>query len=58
MPHDSNVFPSSTYGQYQPFQLQWSDVDYSSLDNLNFDVDLDASQFDILFQNIEGTKMF
>ena len=39
-------------------QHQWTDFDYSSLDNINFDVDIDASQFDILFQNIEGSKMF
>lgn len=59
MSHDPSTFSSAnTYGQYQLFQLQWTDIDYSSLDNLDFDVDLDASQFDALFQNFEGTKMF
>lgn len=54
----SDAFPSeNNFGHPQP-QYQWTDLDYSSLENINFDVDLDASQFDILFQNIEGNKMF
>jgi hypothetical protein len=59
-PNDQNMFSSSDpFSQPQPPpQYLWSDFDYSSLDNINFDVDLDASQFDVLFQNIEGTKMF
>ena len=60
MVHDPNAFSSGNLlGQPQPVsQYQWTDFDYSSLDHINFDVDLDASQFDVLFQNIEGTKMF
>jgi hypothetical protein len=56
----SNIFPSeSTFGK-PPLapQYQWTDFDYSSLDNINFDVDLDASQFEVLFQNFEGNKLF
>ena len=39
------------------YRYPWADFDYSSLDNINFDVDLDAGQFDVLFQNIEESKM-
>ena len=39
-------------------QYQWDDFDNSTLDNIDFDVDLDANQFDVLFQSIEGNKMF
>lgn len=56
----SNVFSSGdNFGQpnLAP-QYQWTDFDYSSLDNINFDVDLDAGQFEVLFQNIEGSKIF
>ena len=60
MGHDSNAFSSGgLQSEPQPSsQYLWNDLDYSSLDLLNFDVDLDASQFDILFENLDGTKMF
>lgn len=57
----TNVFPagnSFAQNQFAPVsQHQWEEMDYSSLDNLDFDVDLDASQFDILFQKFEGNKL-
>jgi hypothetical protein len=58
--HGTNASrPGNTYNEpHTAHQYQWTDFDYSSLDNINFDVDLDASQFDMLFQNIEGSKMF
>jgi hypothetical protein len=55
-----NFFTSANnFGQpnLEP-QYQWDDFDNSTLDNIDFDVDLDANQFDVLFQNIEGNKMF
>ncbi|KAG0645374.1 transcription factor [Hyphodiscus hymeniophilus] len=55
----SNIYSGDAFGQPSLVpQYQWTDFDYSSLDNINFDVDLDPNQFDALFQNIEGNKMF
>ena len=36
-------------------QNTWPDYDYLSYDNINFDVDLDASQFEDLFHGIDAT---
>ncbi|KAH9213722.1 hypothetical protein DL95DRAFT_436295 [Leptodontidium sp. 2 PMI_412] len=36
-------------------QNAWSEFDSLSFDNINFDVDLDASQFEVLFQGIDAT---
>ncbi|KAL2072057.1 hypothetical protein VTL71DRAFT_11400 [Oculimacula yallundae] len=36
-------------------QNTWPAYDYTSFDNINFDVDLDVSQFEVLFQGIDGT---
>lgn len=56
---NSNALSGNSLGQTSLApEYQWTDFDFSSLDNVNFDVDLDAGQFDVLFQNIEGSKMF
>lgn len=39
-----------------PVQDTWADFEYFSSDNFNFNVDLDASQFEALFQNIDGQQ--
>ena len=36
-------------------QYNWSDTDFASTENLNFDVDLDESEFEKLFRNIEAS---
>ncbi|KAH7395559.1 fungal-specific transcription factor domain-containing protein [Cadophora sp. MPI-SDFR-AT-0126] len=36
-------------------QNVWPDYDYLSYEDINFDVDLDASQFEALFQGIDST---
>jgi len=43
---------SGSFGQPM-LQNQWPDLDYASFENINFDVDLDASQFEALFYNID-----
>ncbi|KAK0106282.1 hypothetical protein ONS96_003922 [Cadophora gregata f. sp. sojae] len=35
-------------------QNTWSDYEYLSYDNINFDIDLDASQFEALFQGFDS----
>ncbi|CZT01692.1 uncharacterized protein RCO7_01911 [Rhynchosporium graminicola] len=36
-------------------QDSWPAYDYFSIDNINFDIDLDVSQLEALFQGIDGT---
>ena len=58
-PDSNDVYSGNGAGQTNPEpQYQWMDFDYSSLDDISFDVDLDVAQFDVLFQNIEGNKLF
>ncbi|PVH76458.1 hypothetical protein DL98DRAFT_292932 [Cadophora sp. DSE1049] len=51
---DSNSQPVSNLPTVG-LQNAWPDYEYLSYDNINFDVDLDASQFEALFQGIDAT---
>ncbi|KAH7370091.1 hypothetical protein BKA65DRAFT_602631 [Rhexocercosporidium sp. MPI-PUGE-AT-0058] len=46
---DTNNQPNTS------LQNTWPEYDYLSFDNINFDVDLDASQFEALFQGFDAT---
>jgi hypothetical protein len=59
MSQESTFYPLDSQQPQSLPPIQWtSDLDYSSLDNLNFDVDIDTSQFDILFQTIDESKIW
>ncbi len=47
-------FPVTGFDDPPPYQ--WEEWDYSSLGNINFDVNLDASEFEALFQSTEGSN--
>ncbi len=50
-------FPVTGFDGPPPYQ--WEEWDYSSLGNINFDVNLDASEFEALFHSAEGgNQMF
>jgi len=37
-------------------QYNWPDMDFTPMENLNFDLDLDESEFETLFKTIEGSQ--
>lgn len=60
----SNVQHLDSRAFYQPAQevinplsqYNWPGMGFTPMENLNFDLDLDESQFETLFKNIEGSQ--
>jgi len=55
-----NTLPSSWDGKSLevPSHQNWPELDFPSFENVNFDVDLDASEFETLFQNFDPNEFF
>jgi hypothetical protein len=55
-----NTLPSFWYGKSMeaPSPQSWPDLEFPSFENVNFDVDLDASQFETLFQSFDSNEVF
>ena len=58
--HIQNPLPSSWDGKSLevPSHHSWPELDFPSFENVNFDVDLDASEFETLFQNFDPNEFF
>jgi hypothetical protein len=58
--HIQNTLSASWDGKCLevPSHQSWPELDFPSFENVNFDVDLDASEFETLFQNFDPNEFF